>query len=434
MQKVKLDSKSILVEEKVGVIAPAIIKPRSKTKPVALWRSWYIGSLLLAVAISFVGVGLVAPLRTLYARAEGANGSQVGLMAAAYLFSASVFLLPFGWLSDRYSRVGIILGGLAAHGIITLGYLVATSGELFIGLRFLEGVSAAAVLPAARAMLADLVPEGRNGEAFGLMSAVMMFGLFAGPPIGTFLAEGFGFTAAYWLAALMFIPAVGLVFFAFKNYRPARRAVSDVAVEVALDRPIGRQTLATNPILVGCLVRGALSLGPGLAISIWSLWMADLGYGLVAIGWTYTIYAIPMVLVAPSAGRLSDRYGRLRMMFGGGLLVCAVWLFYGWVTSFWVIMLLGVLEGSFDAIARSANDGYLADHTPPELRGRAQGLFNTVTEAGSLVGALGAGILYEVSPRLPFIILSGLEMALMLVAVAVALASRGRRSVVKRQA
>jgi MFS family permease len=423
--RVNLSWKKKLVEEQLGQVEPEREKlegyARSKTIP--LWRNWYIGSLLLAVGISFIGVGLVAPLRTLYARAQGASGGEVGMMAAAYLLSASLFLLPFGWLSDRYNRVVLIILGLVGHVIVTLGYLVATSGEWFIALRFLEGITAAAVLPAARAILADLVPEGRNGEAFGLMSAVMMFGLLAGPPVGTFLAEGVGYTAAYVLSGLIYVPGIVLVFFAFKNYRPAQRAATGV-------EPLHIETrhrLLSRPVVIGCLVRGALSLGPGLAIAIWSLYMADLGYDLIAIGWTYTIYSIPMVLVAPGAGRLSDRYGRLKLMFGGGIVVCVTWTLYGWVTSFWVIMALGVIEGSFDAIARSANDGYLADNTPPEMRGRAQGLFNAVTEGGSLIGALGAGFLYEIDRRAPFVILSSFEMGLMLLALALVLIGKARR-------
>ncbi len=386
------------------------------TKNKSLWRNWYIGSLLLAVGISFVGVGLVAPLRTLYARAEGASGGEAGLMAAAYLLSASLFLIPFGWLSDRMNRITLIVVGLLAHSLVTLAYLLASNGAMFISIRFLEGIAAAAVLPAARALLADMVPAGRNGEAFGLMSAVMTFGILAGPPIGTFLGEGLGYQAAYWLAALLFLPASLLVFLAFRNYHPPRREPPPLN---PTELPV-RHRLLTGPILVGCLVRGALSLGPGLAIAIWSLYMADLGYNLIAIGWTYTVYAVPAVLVGPGAGRISDRYGRLRMMFGAGLVVCLVWLIYGWgITLFWALMALGVVEGSFDAIARSANDGYLADYTPPEIRGRAQGLFNTVTEVGNLIGALGAGFLYELDHKAPFIMVGGLEMGLMLLALGV---------------
>ncbi len=390
------------------------LKPR--VKQPSLWRNRYIASLMVVVAVSYLGVGMVAPIRTLYARAEGAGGGEVGLMAAAYLFSAFVFLFPFGWLSDRYNRVYIIVGGLVGHSLVTLAYLWANTGGSFIGLRFVEGITAAAVLPASRALLADLVPPGRNGEAFGLMSGVMMFDLLAGPPVGTFLAQSVGYTPAYFIAGLSFLPSIIFVLVAFRRYdaRPRRNGndISDLVPANELPLP-GSGRLLTGPIVLGCLVRLALGIAPGLGISVWSIYMADLGFSLTLIGWTYTVYAIPILFVSPIAGRLSDRYGRMAMMSVGGVVVGLIWISYGLITAFFVFLLVSVVEGSFDAISRSANDGYLADHSPPASRGRAQGLFNAVTQFASLVSALIAGLLYEVNHSLPFFVLGGLQIGLM---------------------
>ena len=391
-------------------------KTKEKTeRRVSLWRSWHIASLLVAVGISYLGFGVVSPLRTLYARAEGASGGEVGLMASAYLLSAFIFLLPFGWLSDRVSRIGLIVVGLLAHGLITLSYLWAANGELFIALRFIEGISSAAVFPAARALLADLVPPGRNGEAFGMMSAVMIFGILAGPPVGTFLADGLGFTAAYWCAATVFGPAALLVVLAFRNYRNTQVAKS--AADISKESLTGVSKLFTGPIVLGCLIRIALSLGPSLGISIWSLYMADLGYSLPMIGWTYTVYAVPVLLVAPRAGRFSDRYGRLAMMFVGSIAVGFIWIGYGLITSFVLFLIVGMIEGSFIAVAESANDGYLADHSPANARGRAQALFNAAAQFGTLAGAFVSGFLYESDHRLPFFVLGATQVILMMVAL-----------------
>jgi DHA1 family multidrug resistance protein-like MFS transporter len=406
-----LKYKHNLVEERPVGPPPGIEKENYRAKRKSLWSNKHIASLIVAVGISYLGFGLVSPLRTLYARSEGASGGEVGLMGAAFLFSGFVFLFPFGWLSDRVNRVGLITGGLFAHLIITLLYSFTTNGEQFIALRFAEGISAAAVMPAARAMLAELVPRGRNGEGFGLMGAAVPFGMLGGPPVGTFLAEVFGYTAAYWLAAAMFVPAIALILYAFRDFQPAHlksQADLDSQVtsgEVSKTHPPEPESLWTVPVVIGCLFRLALGLGPGLAISVWSIYMADLGFSLVLIGWTYTVYAVPMLLVGPSAGRFSDRYGRLVMMFGGGLLLGLMWVAYGLVTTFIMFIILGIVEGSLDAVARSANDGYLADHSPAGKRGKAQALFNAATQFGSLVGAVSGGFLYELDKTFPFIFL-----------------------------
>jgi DHA1 family multidrug resistance protein-like MFS transporter len=418
----KLNYRQNLVEDNIQMPPPGIENENYRARRKSLWSDKHIASLIVAVGISYLGFGLVSPLRTLYARSEGASGGEVGLMGAAYLFSGFIFLFPFGWLSDRMNRVNLIVGGLLAHMVITILYSMTTSGELFIALRFAEGISTAAVMPAARATLADLVPRGRNGEAFGLMGAALMFGMLGGPPVGTFLAEAFGYMAAYWLAAAMFLPAVALVLYAFRNYHQAslqqanlKQASLNAAkldglrtepeggpIEVPDTRP---ESLWTVPLVMGCLFRVALGIGPGLAITVWSIYMADLGFSLVLIGWTYTVYAVPMLLVSPSAGRFSDRYGRLLMMFAGGLFLGVLWVLYGLVTAFVAFIILGIVEGSLDAIARTANDGYLADHSPAGKRGKAQAIFNAATQFGSLFGAVASGFLYEVNKTLPFIVL-----------------------------
>lgn len=398
-----------------NIIIPTTPAPRRQS----LWRNWEIASLMCAIAITYIGFGIVSPLRTLYARSEGASPAEAGLMAAAFLFSGFVFIFPFGWLSDRVNRVWLITGGLMAHGLITFSYLFATSGETFIFLRFIEGISAAAVVPAARAMLADLTPPGRNGEAFGLLGAMMTFGMFAGPPIGTTLAEWFGFTLVYWLSAVVFVPAIILVLVTLRRYKPKTQPKT-----AAEKRELPQEKLWTTPIIIGCIVRGALGLGPGVAIAAWSLFMTDLGYSLTFIGLTYMVYAIPMVIVGPIAGRLSDRVGRLWMMFGAAILVSLCWMSYGIITAFLVILVLGVIEGTMDGIARSANDGYLADHSPAHSHGKAQGLFNAVTQFGSLAGALAGGFLYELGHNIPFLVVGAIQVSLVLLALGLLVATR----------
>lgn len=386
-------------------------------KPASLWANKYIASLLTAVAVSFLAFGLVSPLRTLYARAEGSSSGEVGMMGAAYLFSTFVFLFPFGWLSDRYNRVWIIIGGLVSHGLITACFLFAHNGELFILLRFLEGISSAAVMPPVRALLADLTPSGRNGESFGLMSAVMTFGMLAGPPVGTFMAEVIGYQPAYWVSALVFVPVTFFVWYAFRDYKDAHKTAKSVAPAQLKNQPLpGTRKIFTNPVIAGCLVRLALSIGPGIGISIWSLYVADLGYSLSMIGWTYSVYAVPILFVAPIAGRFSDRYGRILPMLVGSVFIGLIWASYGWLATFVAFMIIGIIEGSVDAVARSANDGYLADNSPSESRGMAQGIFNAAGQLGSLIGAVVAGFLYEVDKHLPFFVLGGLQVFLIGVA------------------
>src|SRR2546421_8299522 len=112
----------------------------------------------LTVCAAYVGVGMVGPVRVLYAQSRGASLVLIGAMASAFLISNFVFQYPVGWLADRWGRKEIMIVGLLAQAILSLAYLLVTDSLLFVALRFVEGMAAAATLPSARALIADTLP------------------------------------------------------------------------------------------------------------------------------------------------------------------------------------------------------------------------------------------------------------------------------------
>jgi len=126
--------------------------------------------LLAAVALAFVGLGLIMPLRALYARDMGASSVEVGLMATAYLLAGFVVTPGMGWLVDRMGPRNVFGCSLLTYAGLLAAYVPVTSPGALIALRALEGVSAAGVLTPARALMNTLAPPARYGEALGLVS------------------------------------------------------------------------------------------------------------------------------------------------------------------------------------------------------------------------------------------------------------------------
>ena len=58
----------------------------------------------LSVCAAYTGIGMVSPVRVLFAQAHGASLAIIGAMASAYLVSNFVFQYPSGWLADRWGR------------------------------------------------------------------------------------------------------------------------------------------------------------------------------------------------------------------------------------------------------------------------------------------------------------------------------------------
>jgi MFS family permease len=149
----------------------------------------------------FTGAGLLIPVVQLFATGPlGSNELGAGVAYGAFSVSALV-VRPFaGRLSDRRGRRPLLVAGGVMFAVVVAAHVVATSLPVLIGLRLLLGVAEALFFVAGFAMLADLAPPGRAGEALSFNSLALYLGIALGPSVGRFLLDAGGFTLA-WLGA-----------------------------------------------------------------------------------------------------------------------------------------------------------------------------------------------------------------------------------------
>ncbi len=362
----------------------------------------YTPVLLLLAAIvggSFLGLGFIMPLRSMYARDTGSTSIEIGLMTTSYLL-ASVLIAPLiGRLTDRFGASRILWIGLACHAVVVLAYMAVHSPVLLIALRAAEGATAAAVLPPARALINRLAPSARQGEALGLLGASQEAGILLGPAAGAFLASQVGYTPSFLIAGgVMALGALVALL-----CLPYSGGVETATIRMQRPGLAGIGTF-TKPLRLVYSLTGVIALPHGVMMALWTIYMLDRGVSLPLIGLTFTAAALPALFVALIAGRWSDRYGRYwpiaLSMIGVGL----IYALYGLPVSPLVLLLLCAIEGGVATIARSALDGLLADVTPEGMQGRVQANFTAVTAAGRLLGATAAGFIYLADPGLPFIV------------------------------
>src|SRR5579884_1357054 len=82
---------------------------------------------LLAVSLSafaaYTGIGMVVPVRVLYAESRGASLAIIGAMASSYLISNFLCQYPSGWLADRWGRKPMMMLSLLLQGVLSAVYL-----------------------------------------------------------------------------------------------------------------------------------------------------------------------------------------------------------------------------------------------------------------------------------------------------------------------
>lgn len=403
-----------------------------KTGSVALYIPVTL-LLIIIVGLSYLGLGFVMPLRALYGRQVGATSVEIGAMSFSFLLAGFLATPLIGWLTDRVSYRSILAIGLVIHMGVVFAYIIVQNPLPLIVLRAIEGIAAAGVLPPARALMNSIAPRSRQGEALGLVSAAQTFGILIGPAIGAFLASQTGYGLSFLIAGIPLGIAASITFLLL----PATRSQSSRERSEGALLVVGRKEefaeLFARPLAFAYTLQFIFYIANGVAITLWSLYMLDHGASLPEIGLSYTTFALPIVLLAPIAGRLSDRYGRYWLMLLGLLCSGGVFCLYSLPLTPWWIIMISILEGSSIALSRSALDGYVADVMPRSNKGKVQATYNAAGTAGSLFGSAVAGILYLSSTGLPFLAEGLLYFATALALLLPALSRMFARGVLQRE-
>lgn len=158
-----------------------------------------LGLVLMNLFIAFLGIGLVIPVLPTLMNELGINGTTIGYLTAAFAL-AQLIVSPFaGKAVDQWGRKRMMVLGLFIFGFSEVLFGLGKEIEVLFISRILGGVSAAFIMPAVTAFIADITTMDTRPRALGYMSAAISTGFIIGPGIGGFLAE-FGTRTPFFFA------------------------------------------------------------------------------------------------------------------------------------------------------------------------------------------------------------------------------------------
>jgi DHA1 family multidrug resistance protein-like MFS transporter len=386
--------------------------------------------LFAAEFVIWIGFGGLLPALPIYFQEQGIDLATLGLVIAAWPAARLVSEPAFGWLADRTARVPLMVIGLVAAGVFGALPLVWTGPVAFILLRAGAGLGAAIYDPAARGFLTDATPSDRHGEAFGLYGAAQMAGLLVGPSIGALGAAQFGGVAFVFVfsAVAAVAAAAGIALrvrettpLGRSGHRPPadqvslppdpyseRRAAAAISAEVskgsvpAVSADRQGMRLLNRGLIAAIILNAGGYYGGGTYEVIWSLYLKGLGADLTLIGLTFTMFAVPVLVLSPLAGRLVDRRGSFPFIVLGMLLPALAGISYTLIRDPFLAVPLILLEGTGFALLNPAVFSVVAAHSPPGRSSTAQGIFGAAGTLGFIVASLTTGVLAERSILLPF--------------------------------
>jgi YNFM family putative membrane transporter len=246
-------------------------------------------------------------------------------VGSAFGFAYAVGFLVFGPPSDRYGRKKVLVSGLLALALSTLGVAASPSFDVMIVLRCVQGLSAATFVPAALAYVGETLPQ--DAQTTGL--AYVTTGLIASGIFGQVYAEAisevWGWRWVFWLAAPVFLIFAFILFQHLSGTAGVNPDASLVGVYKRMGRLFSRRPLivifTVSVAVFGSFVAMYTALGPHL----------EYAHGLRANEVLLVrIVGLPGMLVAPFVSQLAVRWSPRALVIGGftasaiGLLVEAM--------------------------------------------------------------------------------------------------------------
>lgn len=186
--------------------------------------------LLMNLFIAFLGIGLVIPVLPTLMNELNISGTTIGFLTAAFALT-QLIVSPFaGKAVDKFGRKIMIVLGLFIFGFSEFLFGMGKTIEVLFISRILGGLSAAFIMPAVTAFIADITTIATRPKALGYMSAAISTGFIIGPGIGGFLAD-FGTRVPFYTAGVLGVVAAILSIILLKEPERQEHPVMDADAE-----------------------------------------------------------------------------------------------------------------------------------------------------------------------------------------------------------
>jgi EmrB/QacA subfamily drug resistance transporter len=367
--------------------------------------------------------------------------SELEWVVNAYALTFGVLLLTGGKLADLLGRRAIFIAGLVIFTGASLWCGFAGGAESLIAARTVQGIGAALMNPATLSIITATFPPRQRGMAIGIWAGVSALGLAIGPLVGGILTEKIHWSWIFFinipvgiagiLAARIFIDesrdtsreqrldlpglltsgiglfALTLALIQTNDHAwgsPIVLSLFAVAI-VALVAFVLLELHQRLPMLDMSLFRDRQFAGANTVMFMVGLAMFGiffynslflqrvLGYGAIKTGATFLPMTVLIILVAPLAGKISDRIGPRWLMGTGMVLLSGSLLLFGTLgadASWWDIVPALIVGGFGMAITMAPTTAAAMASVPVDKAGVGSAVINSMRQVG---GSLGIAIM-----------------------------------------
>lgn len=320
----------------------------------------------------------------------GASATALGVIEGIAEATAQITRVFSGWLSDALGgRKALTVAGYGLAAATKPLFPLANSIGLVLVARFLDRIGKGIRGAPRDALVADLTPAEKRGEAFGLRQSLDTIGATLGPAAAIALMYLFhdDIRTVLWFAVIPAVLAVVVLVLGVKEPKHAQARAR---------APLHAKEITQLPSAYWLVIVAATVFT--LARFSEAFLVIRARDGGLALAWAPAVIAVMSLVYAASAypaGWVQDRIGARPLLLSGLVALIAADLLLDFGQTLLAVFLGICLWGLHMGLTQGVLAALIAETAPVRLRGTAFGLFGLITGLAALLASIIAGLLWD---------------------------------------
>lgn len=318
-------------------------------------------------------------------------GVLLGMSSLFGLFGS----MAGGALADKFGRRRLIIFGLVFSALSSLLFGLANNINVLYPLVIIVGLLSSVAHPAHEAMLADILPENKRQEGFGILRVVFNYAWIFGTAVGGFIAAR-SFFALFVTDSILSCIVAALIYRSLPETRPT--SSDETQEENSLwQTVVGYRVVLRDLVFMGFVLACIFALVVyQQQYSTLSVYMRDVhnidskGYGLIL-----SITGLEVVLFQFWISRTIRRYAPFLVMTLSTIFFAIGVFMYGLVSNFMMFMIAAIVVCIGEMLFFPTSQALVAGFAPEDMRGRYMAVSGLTWSIPATIGPGAAGYILD---------------------------------------
>lgn len=348
--------------------------------PTKIWNHMFISIFLANMALN-LGQQMSNALLSLYAKDMGAPANQIGQLVSMFAITAIIFRFLAGPAMNSFSRKKLVAIAMSFMALAYLGFGFAPFIANMTGLhvitvmkafRLIQGVGNAFGNSCCLTIVSDTLPKNKFITGMGYYACAQTISQAIGPTIGVTLRGIFGYNITY--VIFFFVMCFALVLALHVNEAPRQKEPFQLNLH--------------NMIAVEALIPAFITLFVAIGFQAINSFMLVYAQerGISGGSYFFTVYALTMLVTRPYIGRLTEKYGFVKVAVPSVLMTSVSLVMIGFASNIWWLLAAAFVNAFGYGAVQPMLQGLCMKAVPNSRRGSASSTNYIFTDIASLIG------------------------------------------------